>query len=242
MSEIFNYSVFKDILFPETGNRNDGSEKNLMLQKTIRFTPSSSLEIFPGSQFPASFVIFDFETTGLDANIDQIIEIGAQRIDDFKITSEFNTLINPGLKFVETTTKLTGINEDMIKNQPTIKEILPDFLNFIKGALLVAHNAEFDMGFLRVACLNSGYMIDWPCFCTLKLARSFLSGLESKNLNALAKHYGLEFESRHRALGDVKVTTDVLINMLKKEANGLKTWKDLTPFRVKNENIKSIKR
>ena len=107
-----------------------------------------------------------------------------------------------------------------------------DFFRFIDGAILVAHNADFDWAFLRNGAARLGYQLSWPCFCTLKLARALLPQLESKNLDSLAKHFSLDFEARHRAIGDCKVTHGVLMGLLTGATPPLITWQDLQPYAV----------
>ena len=121
----------------------------------------------------------------------------------------------------------------MLIDQPEIKEILPKFLEFISGSILVAHNASFDVGFLKAEAKRLNIELEWSAFCTLKLARTFLANLESKSLDAVSKHYGFVFESRHRAIGDVKVTVSFLQRILADQAHNLIIWKDMAPFEVK---------
>ena len=96
----------------------------------------------------------------------------------------------------------------------------------------MAHNAAFDAGFINQACQRLDIELSWPVFCSLKLARDLLPDLERKNLDTLAEHYGLSFESRHRSIGDVKVTTGVLLEMLQNEGEHIVSWQDMAPFTV----------
>ena len=127
---------------------------------------------------------------------------------------------------------LTGITQEMLQGQPQMGAVLPEFLRFIEGSILVAHNAEFDMGMLKAACSRQGLELEWPCFCTLKMAREMLADLENKKLDTLAAHYGLSFESRHRAIGDIKVTVGVLAGLLRQEAAAIERWDQLQPYVV----------
>ena len=128
--------------------------------------------------------------------------------------------------------KLTGISNEMLENQPSIDSALPKFLKFIEGSILVAHNATFDMAFLKAEVYRLGFDLEWSAFCSLKLARELLPELESKSLDSLAKHYQLEFEARHRSIGDVKVTIEFLEKILAEKGQHLSTWKDLKAFQV----------
>lgn len=221
------HSMFYTVFFPPEEQDAASIESHLHLQKVLRFRPSRN-----AAMKSSPMVIFDFETTGLDTLKDRIIEIGGLLVEDGVVKDEFSTLINPGIPLPEISQKITGLTDEILADQPRIEEKLPEFLEFISGAILVAHNAEFDMGFLRNTCHKLGYQIHWPCFCTLKMARHLLPDLESKNLDTLAAHYGLTFESRHRSIGDCKVTSSVLQSFLNGEGQHLVHWGDLEPFAV----------
>ena len=169
LSEQLAYSVFQDVFFPPEDQNCEDGQSQLRLESVIRYAPHPQ-ESFP--QMP--LVVFDFETTGLDSKVDKIIEIGAIRLEAGKPVAEFSTLINPDMKISEQVTNITGITEDMLEGQPNIKSVLPDFIEFFKGAVLVAHNADFDMGFLHSVCLEMGWRLQWPAYCTLKMARQLL--------------------------------------------------------------------
>lgn len=218
-------SMFYDILFPSEDE--DGSQGQLFLQKVLRYHPA--IETLVSDQ---TMIIFDFETTGLDTLRDRIIEIGAIKFMDGKRVADFSTLVKPDIPLPEVASKITGITSEMLEGQPSIEQVLPDFLQFIDHSFLVAHNAEFDMAFLRSACQRLGYQIEYPCFCTLKMARQLLPDLESKNLDTLAKHYGLTFAARHRSIGDCEVTGAVLQALLGKEGQSLRQWKDFDLYHV----------
>ncbi|NRA66400.1 MAG: 3'-5' exonuclease [Pseudobacteriovorax sp.] len=222
------HSMFQRVFFPaEDENR---SQQSLMLQKVLRFQVPSDITVAK-----AKLVVFDFETTGLDSTKDRIIEIGALAVEDGKAVGEFSTLIKPDILLPETAAKITGITEAMLADKPSIEDKWGEFLAFIEGSILVAHNAEFDMAFLRRASARLGYQVHWPCFCTLKLARQLLPDLESKNLDSLAQHYGLTFEARHRSIGDCKVTSAVLQSFLTNEGKSLKSWEDFSPYAVNDQ-------
>lgn len=227
MSNTLSHTMFGAVLFPETDPGEEEQSDRLNLQKVLLYHPD---EQRPLREQP--LVVFDFETTGLDSGADFIIEIGALRIEKDRIVDEFSSLIKPPTVLAEHITKITGITDAMLANEPTIEEQLPGFLRFIEGAILVAHNAEFDMAFLRSVCQREGYIITWPAFCTLKMARAILPDLESKNLDSLAGHYGFQFESRHRSIGDCKVTSSVLQSFLREEHVDINAWRDLKPFAV----------
>jgi len=217
--------MFQDVLFPgkARGLPEDGQE--LSLRRIVSFSPHARLEL---ARVP--LVVFDLETTGLDHRQDWIVEIGAQKLVGDQVVDEFDTMIDPERDMPESAQKVTGITPDMLVGKPKIREVLPEFFQFIEGCILVAHNANFDMGFIRHHAGLLGVEFQWPAFCTLKMARELLPDLKRKNLDTLAEHYGLTFESRHRSIGDVKVTVSVLQELMNHEGAHLKTWKDMEPF------------
>lgn len=231
MSNQLIHSMFHEVFFPDSASQGI-NQAELTLNKVLRYQPSHQLAF---SRFET--VVFDFETTGLDSRNDRIIEIGAIRYRDCEAVAEFSQLINPQRALSEIVKKLTGIDDEMLADQPVIEDVLGNFLQFIEGGILCAHNAEFDMGFLSNTCLRQGYQIQWPCFCTLKMARQLLPDLESRNLDTLADHFGLTFESRHRSIGDCKVTAAVLRAMVDQDSDRLMTWQDFQPFSVGLKNI-----
>ena len=219
------HSMFHRVFFPL--EEDDASTQDLFLQKVLRFLAPKDKPVKD-----CRLVVFDFETTGLNSAKDRIIEIGALRVEAGRPTAEFSTLIQPEMPLPETVVRITGITDEMLVGQPLIEDKWREFLDFIEGAILVAHNAEFDMAFLRNASQRLGYQVQWPCFCTLKMARQLLPDLESKNLDTLAEHYGLQFEARHRSIGDCKVTSAVLQSFLNHEGRELQLWDDFEPFAV----------
>jgi DNA polymerase III epsilon subunit family exonuclease len=222
------YSMFQDVLFPANDQGPEDTKSQVLhLRRLKRYTPPPELAVRGGS-----VIVFDLETTGLDANVDRIIEIGAIKLNGLKPVAEFSSLVTTDIELTDDIIKLTGITPDMLRGQPTIDEVLPEFLSFIEGSVLVAHNAEFDMSMLKAACSRLGIDLEWPCFCTLKMARTLLADLENKKLDTLATHYGLSFEARHRAIGDIKVTVGVLNGMLKHEGAQLMQWSNFQPYTV----------
>ncbi len=222
------YSMFYDVMFPKADQAQDQDfQEVLTLRRLKRFLPDlqSIVRDMP-------LVVFDLETTGLDPAADRIIEIGAIKLDDLNPATEFSTLVHTDIELTDDIIRMTGISPDMLKGQPRIEDALPQFLKFIEGSILIAHNAEFDMSMIKATCSRAGIDLEWPCFCTLKLARVFLADLENKKLDTLAAHYGLTFEARHRAIGDIKVTVGVLRELLNKEAQHLTKWHHFEPYKV----------
>lgn len=224
------YSMFQDVLFPALDqNQTQDQEAVLTLRRLKRFLPDLSY-----SMADATIVVFDLETTGLDADVDRIIEIGAIKLKGMEPVAQFETLVKPEIELTDDIVKITGITPNMLEGQPAIETVLPKFLDFIEGSILVAHNAEFDTSMIRAACSRLGIDLEWPCFCTLKMARELLPDLENKKLDTIARHYGLTFEARHRSVGDVKVTVGVLKNLLGQEPERFKQWAGLSSFTVES--------
>ncbi len=173
-----------------------------------------------GQTIDSAFVVFDIETTGFYPGIDQITEIGAVRIERGEITGRFSTFVNPGRPIPEKIVKLTGITDAMVHDAPGIETVLPEFLEFAKDAVLVAHNASFDVGFIRYYAAKQGLRTDNTILDTLQLARFMFPELEHHRLNTLAKHLGVSLEKHHRAVDDSAATAEILLKcfeILRKE-------------------------
>jgi DNA polymerase-3 subunit epsilon len=166
-----------------------------------------------------TFVVFDLETTGTRPGPDGITEIGAVKVRGGKVLGEFATFVNPGMPIPPQIVSLTGITTAMVHDAPRIERVLPAFLEFIAGAVLVAHNSPFDTGFMRAACQAHGYL--WPraaVVCTVRLARRVIPREEtpSYRLSALAALFGARTTPNHRALDDARATVDVLHALLER--------------------------
>ena len=160
-----------------------------------------------------TFVVVDLETTGGSPKDSAITEIGAVKVRAGEVLGEFQTLVDPGREIPPYISVLTGITSMMVAAAPRVDAVLPAFLEFARGAVLVAHNAPFDLGFLRAACEGSG--IAWPAFAsvdTAVLARRLLTRDEVPNckLGTLAPFFRAETQPCHRALDDARATVDVL--------------------------------
>ena len=167
--------------------------------------------------FATTFVVVDLETTGGAPDGGGITEIGAVKVRGGEILGEFGTLVNPGERLPAFITVLTGITEAMLVEAPTIDVVLPAFLEFAAGAVLVAHNAPYDTGFLKAACAKHGHV--WPkpiVLDTAAIARRALVADEVPNnkLATLARHFHASTQPIHRALDDARATVDVLHGLI----------------------------
>ncbi|WP_228566965.1 DEDD exonuclease domain-containing protein [Nocardia sp. SYP-A9097] len=172
--------------------------------------------------YDTTFVVVDLETTGTSPQGDAITEIGAVKVRGGEVLGEFATLVNPGLAIPPQIVQITGITTAMLIDAPPIEQVLPGFLEFANGAVLVAHNARFDTGFLRAAAARSE--IPWPAFqvvCTVQLARRVLNKDEapSVKLSFLAELLGSQTRPTHRALDDARATVDVLHALMARVGN-----------------------
>jgi DNA polymerase III subunit epsilon len=184
-----------------------------------------------------TFVVVDLETTGGRAggdNHDAITEIGAVKVRGGEVLGELATLVDPGRSIPPQIVSLTGITTAMVCDAPRIESVLPSFLEFSRGAVLVAHNAGFDIGFLRAAAERAH--IPWPrppVLCTVRLARRVLTRDEapSVRLSALARLFGASTTPTHRALDDARATVDVLHGLIERVGNhGVRTYTDLRSY------------
>jgi DNA polymerase-3 subunit alpha (Gram-positive type) len=175
--------------------------------------PVASMEVFDWDK-GQEFVVFDIETTGLDPARDKITEIGAVKIKDKKIVDSYHTLVNPCIPIPEKIVELTGINDDMVKDSPTIRQVIPAFLDFVKESILVAHNASFDMGFISTNSAKMGLMPDNRVLDTLDLTRRLFPFLKTHKLSAVAKYLGIEMDRAHRADDDARATAQIFLNCL----------------------------
>ncbi|WP_228373493.1 DEDD exonuclease domain-containing protein [Demequina gelatinilytica] len=182
-----------------------------------------------------TFVVVDLETTGTSPDKAGITEIGAVKTRGGEVVGEFQTLVDPGSPIPPFIVALTGITDAMVVAAPRIEQVLPSFLEFLGDAVLVAHNAPFDTGFLRAACRAHGYR--WPgnqVVDTVTLARRATTKEEAPNkkLSTLARVFGTVVEPNHRALEDARATSEILHRMLERVAAfGITHREDLESLR-----------
>lgn len=203
--------------YPDCLKASNNNEKIKIIYGLEGYLVDDSAKIAEGIDKNAknnSFVVFDIETTGLSKDSDAITEIGAVKIVDGKITERFATFVNPMRPIPEKIVELTSITDAMVKDAPKIEDALPQFFEFAKGTILVAHNASFDTGFIKVAAKKCGLSYDFAHIDTLQLAKCLYQDLGNYKLNNLAKHLNIMLENHHRAVDDAKATADIFIKML----------------------------
>ncbi|MGM0602843.1 MAG: PolC-type DNA polymerase III [Bacillota bacterium] len=190
------------------------------------------------------FIVFDLETTGLNPSQHEIIEIGAVKFKDGKAVDKFSTFVKAENKIPPKITEITGIEQNMLKNAPPLKKAVNKFLDFAGDAVLVAHNADFDYGFIRSALQNLNIeKEEFTVLDTLSLSRALVKDIKNYKLNTLSKYFNIELENHHRALDDAQATAEILSNLIEilKDDNSDDLmdinnyiskidWKDLRPF------------
>jgi len=162
----------------------------------------------------AVYVVLDVETTGLNKLADQIIEIGAVRIENGVEVAEFSELINPGCNVPDKVVEITGITTAMLRDKRTLMEVMPEFAKFCEGAVLVAHNASFDMAFFRRAFAQANLPFEFTVIDTLALVRNQYPNLKSHKLGNMCKQMGISLTNAHRAVHDARATGLMLIKVL----------------------------
>lgn len=164
----------------------------------------------------ATYVIFDIETTGLSVMNNKIIEIAGVRMQGEKVLDKFATFVNPHEKIPYNISQLTNITDEMVRDAPDVKDVLPKFVEFVGDSVLVAHNARFDMGFIQANLKRMGLPeLPNPVLDTLELARLLLPTLKNHRLNTLAEKYKVSLENHHRAIDDAEALGHVLFHLLK---------------------------
>ena len=177
--------------------------------------------------FDDEFCVFDIETTGLSLANDKITEIGAVILKNGEVVDTYCTFVNPEIPIPEKITELTGISDDMVKDARTIDKVIPEFIDFVKDRILVAHNAKFDIGFIRKECKNNNIKFTNTYLDTLALSRFINSDIKGKHkLDSLAKYFGLGEFNHHRASDDAEMLAQIFNCMLEK---------------LKNEGVSDIK-
>ena len=173
-----------------------------------------------GQSLDETYVVFDIETTGFSPVNNKIIEIGAVKVTNGEIVDRFSTFVNPEVPIPFEIEKLTSINDSMVMEADTIETVLPQFMEFIDGTILVAHNANFDVSFIRENCKRQDIDFDYTYVDTVAIARTLLTGQAKYTLDAVAKTLGISLDNHHRAVDDAECTAEIFVKfiaMLKKD-------------------------
>ena len=190
-----------------------------------------------GQDLMGTFIVFDLETTGFSPIKDRIIEIGAVKVEQGKITERFSTFVNPRIPIPFRITQLTSITDAMVIDAPPIEEVLPQFLEFVGDGVLVAHNASFDVSFIEQNCRYQDIQPSFTSVDTVAMARILLPTLSRFKLNIVAKALNISLENHHRAVDDAGATAEIFekfVDMLAER--GIHTLKELNRFGANNAN------
>lgn len=181
-------------------------------QKYIDYEQAGLFDEF--KSFEGTYVVFDLETTGLEAHKEEIIEIGACKIVDGRIDEIFATFVKPSKHISKEITDLTGIDDDLVKDAPTINYVMPDFYKFCHGATLVAHNIAFDISFIHNMSKKLSYNFDHPQMDTMEMARKIIPGLKNYKLGTIVDYLGIVLDNAHRAVNDATATAKAFIKLM----------------------------
>ncbi len=178
--------------------------------------------------FDGEFTVFDIETTGLSALNNHITEIGAVKVRGGEVLEVFNTFVNPGEHIPENITELTGISDDMVKDAPDEKSAVSEFLKFAGDNIIIAHNANFDVGFIGRVASDNGLDFGNAYLDTVALSRYVNPELKNHKLDTLAEYFGLGDFNHHRACDDAEMLARIFICMANKlEQEGIRGTADM---------------
>lgn len=186
-----------------------------------------------GQSIDTTYCVLDLETTGFSAKTEKITEIGVMKVKDGKVLDEFACFVNPEKPIPQRVVEVTKITDDMVKNAETIDKVFPKLLEFLGDSVLVAHNADFDIGFLKQNAKDLGYDFDYTYVDTLSMARDLFPDFKKYQLGKIAEKLKIKVEVAHRALDDVDTTVkvmNVMMDMLKER--GAKTIEDIDLLRL----------
>lgn len=199
-----------------------------------------------GQSIDTTYCVLDLETTGFSPVTEKITEIGIMKYKDGKVIDSFSCFVNPEKPIPSRVVEVTNITDDMVKDAETIEKVFPKMLEFVEGSVLVAHNAAFDVGFLKHNAKVLGYDFDFTYVDTLSLAQAVFPEYKSYKLGRIAKNLGIKVEVAHRALDDVDTTVKVFKIMLEKlRDRGAQTIEDIDIYgsdeQAKKEEYKKLK-
>ena len=199
-----------------------------------------------GQSIDTTYCVLDLETTGFSATTEKITEVGIMKLKDGEVIDEFSCFVNPEKHIPQRVSEVTNITDEMVADAETIDKVFPKILDFIKDSVIVAHNAGFDVGFLRQNAKSLGYDFDYTYLDTLSLAKDLFPDYKKYKLGKIADNLGIKVEVAHRALDDVDTTVKVfkvMLDMLKKR--GVEKVEDIDKVsrteEAKKEEYKKLK-
>lgn len=189
----------------------------------------SPVSFSKGQSIDTTYCVLDLETTGFSFRTEKITEVGIMKVKNGEVIDEFSCFVNPEKPIPQRVVEVTNITDDMVKDAETIDKVMPKILEFVGDSVLVAHNADFDIGFLKYNANELGLSLDNTYLDTLRLAKDLFPDYKKYKLGKIAENLGIKVEVAHRALDDVDTTVKVLnvmLNMLKEK--GVETLDDIT--------------
>ena len=197
---------------------------------------------FPQKQdIDTEYCILDIETTGLSFRTEKITEFGIMKYKNGEVIDSFESFVNPEKPIPKEVVDITNITDEMVKDAPTIKEIMPKVLEFIGDSVLVAHNADFDIGFIKYNCKQLGLELNNTYIDTLRLAKDLFPGYKKYKLGIIADNLGIKVEVAHRALDDVDTLVKVFQVMLKiLKEKGVKKLEDIDTLEAGKADYKKL--
>ena len=189
----------------------------------------SPVSFSKGQSIDTTNCVLDLETTGFSFRTEKITEVGIMKVKNGEVIDEFSCFVNPEKPIPQRVVEVTNITDDMVKDAETIDKVMPKILEFVGDSVLVAHNADFDIGFLKYNANELGLRLDNTYLDTLRLAKDLFPDYKKYKLGKIAENLGIKVEVAHRALDDVDTTVKVLnvmLNMLKEK--GVETLDDIT--------------
>ncbi len=240
--------VWDDLWKAEKGKRKEAGEENPDKQDFFKiiygveaYLVDDLKEIVTGDagqDLDADFVVFDIETTGFSPVNNRIIEIGAVKVQHGEIRERFSSFVNPDVPIPFEIEKLTGINDSMVMEAPMIDKVLPQFLDFCKDCVLVAHNAGFDMSFIMENCRRLGYPDQFTYVDTVGIARILLPNQAKHTLDAVAKTMGVSLENHHRAVDDAEATAHIFVKFIPRlRENGAENLRQVNAMGASSPDI-----
>ena len=191
-----------------------------------------------GQSFADAYVVFDIETTGFSPEKNQIIEIGAVKVENGRITDRFSTFVNPDVPIPFEIENLTGINDNMVLSSPGIETVLPQFLEFCRDCALVAHNASFDVSFIAHQASRQGLEFAPTVLDTVAMARHLLPSLNRFKLDTVAKALNISLENHHRAVDDAGATAEIFVKFVEMlRAQGIENLDELNRMSALNADM-----
>ncbi len=199
-----------------------------------------------GQSIDITYCVLDLETTGFSATMEKITEIGIMKLKDGKVIDTFSCFVNPEKHIPQRVSEVTNITDEMVQDAETIDKVFPKMLKFLEDSVIVAHNAGFDVGFLKQNAKNLGYKFDYTYLDTLSLAKDLFPEYKKYKLGKIAENLGIKVEVAHRALDDVDTTVKIFKIMLDKlKEKGAKKLEDIEKVsrteEAKKEEYKKLK-